>query len=146
MHFAKKNINKQITVSLFNPTRQCPSEAFNFRRLQLCGIKSNRFAKFYKVFPLLETHRNPEDEVVWLRFEIFLLVGYEKCRFPILKSSKYHTNFTSSVEWLNLDQIGSNFQGSFCVHRTTKFRQSTQKIFFLLLCVCGPKYSDSLTA
>ena len=48
----------------------------------------------YKVVPLLETYENPEDEVVWLRFEIFLLIGCENSRFPILKSLKSYTNFT----------------------------------------------------
>ena len=58
---------------------------------------------FYKVVPLLETYGNFEDEVVWLRFEILLLIRCEKCTFPILKSLKSHTNFTSSVAPLNLE-------------------------------------------
>ena len=68
---------------------------------------------FYKVVPLLETYGNLKDEVVWLRFEILLLIGCEKCTFSILKKIKSNTNFNSSVALLNLDQMGSNFQGSF---------------------------------
>ena len=101
-------------------SEQSTSDAHNFSGSSRIVLQCST-----KLFLCWKPMKIPKDEVVWLRFEIFLLKRCEKCRFPILKSSKSQTKFSSSVAWVNLDQMGSNFRGCFCGHRTTKFRLST---------------------